>query len=101
MNKMLEKLDNVVFSNYIDLDIITYFIDVIYLININLDDDSFDEDDLANIVLIRPDVIDLNNVKYVKKKIDKELIPIAWYPTRVWDWCMTKDEKLWNDKSNA
>ena len=68
MNKMLEKLDNVVFSNYIDLDIITYFIDVIYLININLDDDSFDEDDLANIVLIRPDVIDLNNVKYVKKK---------------------------------
>ena len=63
MNKMLEKLDNVVFSNYIDLDIITYFIDVIYLININLDDDSFDEDDLANIVLIRPDVIDLNNVK--------------------------------------
>ena len=68
MNKMLEKLDNVVFSNYIDLDIITYFIDVIYLININLDDDSFDEEDLANIVLIRPDVIDLNNVKYVKKK---------------------------------
>ena len=68
MNKMLEKLDNVVFSNYIDLDIITYFIDVIYLININLDDDSFDEDDLANIVLIRPDVIDLNNVKYEKKK---------------------------------
>ena len=71
MNKMLEKLDNVVFSNYIDLDIITYFIDVIYLININLDDDSFDEDDLANIVLIRPDVIDLNNVKYVKKKETK------------------------------
>ena len=35
------------------------------------------------------------------KTIDEEKIPIAWYQTRVWDWCMTKGEKLWNDKSNA
>ena len=48
------------------------------------------------------DVTDITNVKYVKtKKINKKFMPIAWHPTRVWDLCMTKDEKLWNDNSNV
>ena len=25
--------------------------------------------------------------KAVKRKIDKELIPTAWHPTKRWDWC--------------
>ena len=37
--------------------------------------------------------IDKSNVKHAKTKINEELMPIAWHPTRVWDWCMTKDEK--------
>ena len=28
-----------------------------------------------------------------KAKIKEELIPIAWYPTRMQDWCMSEDEK--------
>ena len=37
----------------------------------------------------------------MSKKIVKELMLIVWHPTRAWDWCMAKDEKLWNDKNNA
>ena len=25
--------------------------------------------------------------------MDKELLPVAWHPTRMWDWYMSKDEK--------
>ena len=28
-----------------------------------------------------------------KAKIKEELIPIAWYPTRMQDWCMSEDEE--------
>ena len=28
-----------------------------------------------------------------KAKIKKELMPIAWHPSRYWDWCMSEDEK--------
>ena len=63
-NKMLEKLDNVVFSNddidveVIESDIIAFFsndmgLNAIVLNNINLDDDDFDEDDPTSIVLFR------------------------------------------------
>ena len=38
--------------------------------------------------------------KAQKASIKKELIPIAWHPSRHWDWCMSEDkkketEKLW------
>ena len=63
-DKILEKLGNIVFSNDdIDLDskdfhIITFFsndmnFDTMYLNNINLDDDSFDEDHPETTVLAR------------------------------------------------
>ena len=61
---MLEKLDNVVFSNGhiefddIDSDIVTFFGDgmglvTIELNNINLDNNDFNADDPANIVFVR------------------------------------------------
>ena len=28
-----------------------------------------------------------------KKKISKELILLAWHPTRLWDWCLPDNEK--------
>ena len=31
--------------------------------------------------------------KTQKAKIKEELMPIAWYPNRVMDWCMSEDEK--------
>ena len=31
--------------------------------------------------------------KIQKAKIKKELLPIAWHPNRVMNWCMSKDEK--------
>ena len=34
--------------------------------------------------------------KAQKAKIKEELLSVAWYPHRVMDWCMSKDEKrLW------
>ena len=31
--------------------------------------------------------------KAQKAKIKDELMPIAWHPSRWWDWCVTQDEK--------
>ena len=38
--------------------------------------------------------------KAQKASLKEELLPIAWYPSRYWDWCMSEDkkretEKLW------
>ena len=33
--------------------------------------------------------------KAQKAKIKEELLPIAWNPNRVMDWCMSEDEKRW------
>ena len=33
--------------------------------------------------------------KAQKAQIKKELMPIAWHPNRVMDWCMPEDEKRW------
>ena len=38
--------------------------------------------------------------KAQKAKIKKQLMPIAWHPSRYWDWCVPEDkkeetEKLW------
>ena len=30
-----------------------------------------------------------------KAQIKKELIPIAWHPSRWWDWCVPNNEKNW------
>ena len=98
---MLEKLRNVVLSiydielDYIELDTVAFFIDGMGIVtidrnNIDLDNDNFDEDHPINIILLDLllGVIDLNNVKHVKKNknnINKELLSIEWHPTRVWD----------------
>ena len=37
--------------------------------------------------------------KAQKAKIKKELMPIAWHPSRYWDWCMSGDEKQEIEKS--
>ena len=36
--------------------------------------------------------------KAQKAQIKKELMPIAWHPSRWWDGCITKDEEKETDK---
>ena len=35
----------------------------------------------------------LEQHKAFKKDISKAFIPVAWHPTRWWDWCLPEDEK--------
>ena len=36
--------------------------------------------------------------KAQKAQIKKELMPIAWHPSRWWNWCMSEDEKKETEK---
>ena len=36
--------------------------------------------------------------KAQKTQIEKELMPIAWHPSRWWDWCVSNDEKQDTEK---
>ena len=36
--------------------------------------------------------------KTQKEQIKKELMPIAWHPSRWWDWCIPEDEKKKTEK---
>ena len=36
--------------------------------------------------------------KAQKAKIKEELLPIAWHPSRWWDWCVPQDEKKETEK---
>ena len=57
--------------------------------NINFDD-KFDEDDPDTIILIRLLAwhIKFTKPKEFKKEFSEELMPVAWYLDRWWDWCM-------------
>ena len=35
----------------------------------------------------------IKNERLKKASIKEELMPIAWHPSRWWDWCMSEDEK--------
>ena len=37
--------------------------------------------------------------KAQKASITEELLPIAWHPSRYWDWCMSEDEKKKTQKN--
>ena len=37
-------------------------------------------------------------MKSPKAQIKKELMPIAWHPSRYWDWCKSEDEKQETEK---
>ena len=36
--------------------------------------------------------------KAQKASIKEEILPIAWHPSRYWDWCMLEDEKKETEK---
>ena len=49
------------------------------------DDDDYYDDKL----------IEWYEGKAQKAKIKEELLPIAWHPDCVMDWCLSEDEKRW------
>ena len=64
--------------------------------NVSLDGENFVDDDDPGGVIHAGLTTWCNRFKQhkeLKKEISKELIPIAWYPTRWLDWCMSEDEK--------
>ena len=38
------------------------------------------------------------NRKAQKASIKEKLLPIAWHPSRYWDWCMSEEEKTETEK---
>ena len=38
-------------------------------------------------------IVDIRNTQHVKK-IDERLLPVASHPTRVWNCCISQDEKI-------
>ena len=62
--------------------------------NINLDN-NFDEDDPDIVILIRLLAwhIKFEKCNGIKKKISEELVPIARYTKRWWNFCMSENEK--------
>ena len=71
--------NNITFPNN---DVVLSNID---LININLDDDIFDEDDPETIDHVR--LMTWRNRFKQCKACKKEIMPLAWHPIRWWNWC--------------
>ena len=93
-NKMLIfSTDDINFEEFFSDDIGLVIID---LNNIYLDYDNFMKMILKLLFMLNLwlGVIDISSAKACKRKINEESMSIAWHPKRVWDWCMTKDEKL-------
>ena len=103
LSKMIEKLDNAVFSDDYtilsdtDFDIVTFFsndvgLNSIKLKNVNLGDDNFGNSDPKTNNHVRLWIlwINISNSKHVRK-INEYISPIAWLQTRMQDWCMSEN----------
>ena len=41
----------------------------------------------------------LNGTMIIKNvRLNEELLPIAWHPSRYWDWCVPEDDKKETEK---
>ena len=41
----------------------------------------------------------LNGAMVIKNvRLNEELLPIAWHPSRYWDWCVPEDDKKETEK---
>ena len=43
--------------------------------------------------VIHEELFQYHHKRKFSNKIYDELLPIAWHPSRVWDWCFDEDEK--------
>ena len=62
------------------------------------DGDHWDNDDEDNFSELFGDY---KKGKAQKTLIKEELLPIAWHPSKYWDWCMSEDEKQDTEKLRA
>ena len=108
-NKMLEKLDKSLFSNGdiffrdVDSNIVTFQshemdFNTIDLNDNNLDNDynNFDEDDpetLTNHFRLMAWRKRFKQRKACKQVIRKELMSVAWRPTKWWNYCISENKK--------
>ena len=62
---------------------------------INLDDNNYDKVNPDTIIHVRHLAwyIKFEKRKALKKKLNEELMPIAWHPKRWLNFCMSEDEK--------
>ena len=61
--------------------------------NINYGDTNYDENDSETIIHIRRLAWLSKFKKHTQKKIIEEIIPVAWYPIKWWNFCIPKVEK--------
>ena len=54
--------------------------------NINLDYDNFNKDDPESVLTCQTWIDKFKQRKACKKEVTKELMPVAWHPTRCWGW---------------
>ena len=101
---MIEKVDSAVLpNNYIafedlDSDFFAFFsryigLNSIDLNNINLDYDHSDYCDPETINYVKIMTWHKHIKIAPKKKIYEKLLPVAWHPTRWWDWCVPENVK--------
>ena len=64
-------------------------------INLDDDDNNFDEDDpeTINHVKLMAWCNRFKQHKACKNVIRKELMPVAWHPTKWWNWSISENEK--------
>ena len=80
---------NVVVFNYNEMGILNIDVN-----NINLEN-NFDKDDPDTIFLIRllAWLTKFEKRKALKKKLNGELMSVAWHPNGWWERCVSEDEK--------
>ena len=91
--------DNILYFNEDSGDVILSYnkmgILSIDLNNINLDDSNCNEDDPGTITHVR--LLDWHNKfekrNTIKKKLNEQLILIAWHPRRWWNFCLPENDK--------
>ena len=102
---LLEKVNKAAFSNddtvFVDADsdFVTFLSDDMCLIainldNINLDNDNFNEDDPPEtIIYVRLTAWHdrFKQLKVFKRVLSEELMHVAWHPTTLWDWSMSRN----------
>ena len=108
------KLFSIAFLLYMQMEIYSYFKEdpgyVIFscnemgmgilsddLNNINLKDTNYKEDDIETIIHIRLLAWHIHfealKCKALKRDLNEEIMLIAWHPIRLWNFCMSEDEK--------
>ena len=98
--KAQEMCDKVVRDQFFSLEYVSDWFVTHQQVKIRHDDEYHDDDDDDDDDRLIKWYDGYQKGKAQKGKIKKELMPIAWHPSRCWDWCVPEDgkketEKMW------